>query len=382
MNEYKTVIDYIDKLRKIIICGDLCMTIELVFSPTQPVVIEETEIERMNHSIISIPYLLNTGAKTSVSYDEHKRVTSVVICLEGLSVIDQNSHNMMVNIIRRRLKDDSLPFCLSKSSFGNSYARGDAVFLAERLRPAESLNSKQLAQINFPDTQVPTNFICSISAQVMDHPVYDLRAPDQKFEKAQLMFWLDQHLPSYMPSTRLPYLNQYIKADNNLMYEINNFVEDKMKDHDFLMLRQLFEKLKIPLGDSVPAINDLEKAFRRVALSGDGSQFLLLFKFGVQIDAQDDNPSKRFTALHWALKSGNYEVASTLLAYGARLNIPDANGITALNLIRRAPEDKKIQLLHVAQIHNLLPIQSQFFSTAAADRTRQVENNLGFSKNH
>ena len=52
------------------------------------------------------------------------------------------------------------------------------------------------------------------------------------------------------------------------------------------------------------------------------------------INAQDDNPKSRRTALHWAAIKGHMSIFDLLIAKGAKVDIKDAEGKTALDYRR------------------------------------------------
>lgn len=86
----------------------------------------------------------------------------------------------------------------------------------------------------------------------------------------------------------------------------------------------------------------LEKGLRKAAANQqpvDLKQFIMLV---TNINAQDDNPSSKRTALHWAVIKQNEKCIIALLDAGARLDIQDAMGKTAWDY---AADNEKIKLL-------------------------------------
>jgi hypothetical protein len=76
-----------------------------------------------------------------------------------------------------------------------------------------------------------------------------------------------------------------------------------------------------------------EQAFRRAAMSGTTEDLTVLVESRIDINAQDNNPSKKYTALHLAVMNKQLDNAIFLLKFGARFDIPNANGMTASDLI-------------------------------------------------
>lgn len=94
-------------------------------------------------------------------------------------------------------------------------------------------------------------------------------------------------------------------------------------------------KLNTSVGDSV---SGREQAFRRAAMSGTTQDLSFLLTTDVKIDAQDENPAKRNTALHQALLNQKLENALFLLRHGAKADVMNADGKTAKDLIEQLKE--------------------------------------------
>jgi hypothetical protein len=78
-----------------------------------------------------------------------------------------------------------------------------------------------------------------------------------------------------------------------------------------------------------------EQALRRAAMSGTLEDMGILLSTEIDINAQDDTPAKRYTALHVALTYQMFDNAKYLISQGARTDIANADGVTANDLIRR-----------------------------------------------
>jgi len=117
------------------------------------------------------------------------------------------------------------------------------------------------------------------------------------------------------------------------------------KDFEFFNINELFRrvlaetqkppkdvsmksKLTGPTLFSSSELN-LQKALRQEAACGNDVEVFRLLQLGVFIDAQDDNPEKRKTALHWAVDKGRLSTARLLMAAGASYTLEDRAGTTA-----------------------------------------------------
>ena len=102
-------------------------------------------------------------------------------------------------------------------------------------------------------------------------------------------------------------------------------------------LAELIQKFKLNSSD-IENVKIREQALRRAAMEvGTQKDISILLSIGVDINAQDDNPKKRNTALHVAILYKNFENATFLIKEGAKKDIANADGITANDLILQLP---------------------------------------------
>lgn len=86
-------------------------------------------------------------------------------------------------------------------------------------------NAEKLALL--PDLEIPEDFICGISREIMTNPVYDRRCPQQKFDLLVIKEWLKDH-PSH-PMTRQPLQLSELVYDEALKERINAFVASALQ---------------------------------------------------------------------------------------------------------------------------------------------------------
>lgn len=76
----------------------------------------------------------------------------------------------------------------------------------------------------------------------------------------------------------------------------------------------------------------VDQAIRRTAATGKNEDLAFLLKQNPQmVDVADQTPGKGLTALHWAVKNKDPNCITTLLSFGARCDIPDKMGQTAMD---------------------------------------------------
>ncbi len=90
--------------------------------------------------------------------------------------------------------------------------------------------------------------------------------------------------------------------------------------------QELLEKYKLAKEPQLPQV---ETALRRAAAIGDKNDLFILSKMVQDINAQDENPKNKRTALHWAAIEKHIDVYDFLISIGANPNIKDAQGKTA-----------------------------------------------------
>ena len=125
----------------------------------------------------------------------------------------------------------------------------------------------------------------------------------------------------------------------------NALVQARAANHtrDVRFLESQKERLEAVLGrykgDDVQ-LPEFEVALRRAAHEKDLEDVQFLIGRVRDINAQDNNPEKRRTALHWAVLKGRKENVEALLAAGARDDIPDATEKTAKDYAMQSSDEE------------------------------------------
>lgn len=87
------------------------------------------------------------------------------------------------------------------------------------------------------------------------------------------------------------------------------------------------------------------QALRRAAMAGTIEDLSVLLSSGIDINAQDENPEKRNTALHLALIHQKLNNAIYLMTQGAKVYITNAEGKTIADLVQQLPSGPGQNLL-------------------------------------
>lgn len=355
------------------------MPIELTFHPRKNVTIKRDSniVEEFVLFILNLPFLPHQGASTSTVLNSYDEIVSIDINIKGLSVIDNESSNMLSSLIHKNLDDTDMPFYLSGHNQHDRTESNEAVFLHERFRPIKSQNAKHLSKIK--SLEVPEEFCCALGYDIMDEPVFDIRSPHIMYDYAFLMYWLNKSSPKIMPNTRLPYEECFLKINYTLKSKINTFMETTIKNFEHAELNLILTKLKLnaPTDKLVDKVI-LDQALRRSVVFGESKDLSLLLRFGADINSQDNNPQRKFTALHLALDKGDVDIATELLHSGAKINIKDANNRSSFDIIRTMDNNKRKQLLFICERLELInnPVNSLASSNRnglfAADRSQGI----------
>lgn len=326
------------------------MPIRLIFKP-KVTMLENSEIfDEFTRFVISSPFLMHRGVNTTTAVNPDDRsLQHIEIIFQGISTSDQQSIRLFSTYIISRLNDFRLPFYLSDSSF-TSPQPGDVMFLHTRFKPEKSKYSKLLS--NIPNLNIPNEYCCPLSGDIIETPVYDIRSPSVRYDETFLQYWLGISHPKLVPHTKVPYNQAFFKIDFELQKKIADFVNQTLEAHANKQLESTLQRFNIPITKEKEVLN---KALRRASMCGTHEDIVLLFSFGADVNAQDDNQQKKLTALHWAISEKKYENAATLIYSGALINIRDAHGITALQLIQAVDNaEEKKSLTYMCRSHGLI----------------------------
>jgi hypothetical protein len=105
---------------------------------------------------------------------------------------------------------------------------------------------------------------------------------------------------------------------------------DKKRKEDAVIHARLLKSYNL---SDLSQVN-VEKALRMAAFNNKTADLTVLATLVKNINAQDENPTKKFTALHLAVTKKHIDVIRILKSFNAKSDIADANGITVLQKVR------------------------------------------------
>jgi len=162
----------------------------------------------------------------------------------------------------------------------------------------------------------------------------------------------------------IPSLFSHFQPVKSLTFPAAN--EQQGNSKEFLM-----EKYK--LKDASP--ESINQGFRRATRVGIKEHVLAFYRLGAQVDAQDDNKDKKYTALHIAFMQDHNPIIRLLHALGASTNIPDANGKIASDYAKVSNDEEKHEAhLPFNEQAQLLPSNQAL--AAAPDEGAQASLNV------
>lgn len=330
--------------------------------------ITQKTIDELAETLLNIPELPIEHcqfAKDSNIFDDN--VSRLSFTIVGFSFSDKESCQQLIYLVMNRLEEANSPFYLIDNPVSEHHSN-DIVFRHCRFKPQLSNNQRLLDKLGVADTDIPDDYKCLISGMIMDRPIFDVRAPNTKYDEAFLNYYLPLESPKRMPDTKLPYSRDYIEDDLSLLSKISLFIEDKKKEMNFKKLKDTFVKFKIPIpqSDNIKDF-DLGKALRRAVIFGTIADIDILLHFNVDINSQDTNPEKQYTALHLAVLKNKPHSMNKLLALGAKIKIPDAKGRTALSLVPTLPEISQKGFYDLARQVGTLPALPSLSNTFLRD---------------
>lgn len=166
---------------------------------------------------------------------------------------------------------------------------------------------------------------------------------DDVFCNSHLTYWLfSQDIPSD-PLTRIticPFSD--VISDLELKLEISSYVKEQVK-LGLQKKNELFIATVKQYAQEV-TVATIDKAFRSAAAANKVNELEILYRKISTIDAQDNNPQRKRTTLHWAVEKKAINCVKWLLERGAKSNIVDANGKTVLDYANQtnSPEIREL----------------------------------------
>lgn len=353
------------------------MPLRLEFKPKSTILCSSncpTMVNSLAKAILTMPCMTHQGAQSETVYTG-ELLSSVKILINGISIIDPESSQMLASIIKRRLEETDMPFYLSQHSETANAAPGEAVFSHTRFKPLKSGNSRYISHIN--GLEIPERLQCPLSGDIMGLPVYDIRSPSIFYDNDFLMYWIDKSFPKFMPHTQLLFNDCYLEIAYSLKAEIDLFVKEAREKNRQENLLATISKFRLENNGDRSVLN---AALRRAAGFGNCNDITTLLTAGADINSQDDNPDKKQTALHVALMNQIVDNVVELLYSGAKINIPDAKQISAYDLIQHLTGPIREQIDYVCRVLGLstiTPVTNPSSGSSATLFSSQTETSVG-----
>ena len=255
--------------------------------------------------------------------------------------LEQNNKdvNFIVREVTMLLNEIGLGNILYICGSGSQPKINDVIFNYTDMKPSDTRNGRLLDKLKISSDEIPEQFICQISRQLMDEPVYIKGHAEIKYNLPHLRYWIFQQNEMQNPFTRQMIQTSDIIYDDKLKKEINAYIQmttmatmEPLKNKVEERLRDIFYRYKL---QGNPVAN-LETAFRRAAALNKRDDLKFLLTQINDMNKADETQGKQKSALHWAAQNGHVECVKLLVQAGARCDIPDAH--------KRMP-------LHLAVIH-------------------------------
>lgn len=280
-------------------------------------------------------------------------VDSFVIKYKGITQRNAEISGYLARCVMHELQELQLSDICYVSSTGAKDYPQDTILDLNSFHPGQTKNSILLNSI-LPFDKVPEEYLCSLSKEIMDEPVHTVVKPDILYNKKHLTFWLYSKPVPEDPFTRIR-INpiQDVIANPTQQQEINAFVHDNLKAGLLAKKRKITDIIKKHTGQDIVNQLLIDKTFRTAAAKNDVHDLQVLHCRVSSINAQDDNPQRKRTALHWAIDKKALECVKWLLEKKADLDIPNAQGLTARHLITSSNDPEIKNLLNVELIQPL-----------------------------
>lgn len=310
---------------------------------------DSADVKNLTKVILNIPSLPHCGATAEVRARPDGQVALIKFELRGIAVVDDESVNLAHSIVEKSLSDENMPFYVSSLERTQVFPN-EIVFRHERLKPGKSKNALSIAHL---ELDVPEEFCCPLSGDIMDTPVYDIRSSGVKYDEDHLMYWLNKSNPKLNPHTKVPLSEIFLEVDYALKARICSYVKTTLESSKKEILHKTLLKYGIETSEDKGSIN--EGWLKCMTTEEVESDLFIFLKSGANVNYQD--ASNNQTALHIVLAKRNFQVAVDLIHAGAQINIEDAQGVTAFDLIKSYPikEDKE-RLLFTCQHVKLITV--------------------------
>lgn len=207
----------------------------------------------------------------------------------------------------------------------------DKVYSLESVLRPITTNTKLLSEI-MPMSEIPAEFKCALTGQIMDSPVTTKQSPTVRYNKSHLKNHLftkrvDEQLDPATKQKIDPHHD--IVADPSLKKRIQDFVREKIKQKASERHEKLQSLLKKYTTDSILSIQKINSVLRFCAASNDlEGVSVLMSTVRPDVNDKDTRPDSLRTALHYAVRANHAEMTRLLIKHGARVDIKDAFGKT------------------------------------------------------
>lgn len=252
--------------------------------------------------------------------------------------------NYMAREFSAILNDIGLNEVCFLSGISTRVENGDKVITTSEFKPTITRNGLLLSE-HVKDEEIPEEYLCNMSQQLIDEAVHITTRPDVKYNAAHLRYWLFTQNYPQDPLSRVA-----IDPVRDVIVDVD--LNNKIREYVNKNLREGLEKRKQKFLDIMKHYQQttitqaaLEKAFRRAAAENNTENLNELMRKTHNINAQDDNPLSRKTAMHWAVKNGALNTIKLLLQKKAKTDIVDATGKTAIDYAKGSSSNEVKMLL-------------------------------------
>ena len=287
------------------------------------------------------------------------------IAFINICTVQKDAGNIADRRIQSLLHENGLDNLINLARSLNIVEEGN-ICLDDILLTKTTTNFSKLLD-EYKIDEIPEEYQCALSTQIMDNPVYIESQPDIFYEKEVLRRWLFTSPQLLNPFTKTA-INLYdIRENVELRLKIQNFVTDKIKKtlHAKYQPKVIVEnagtlfkptqptKLK-PLSDEQKNIfrekyglTDIEKsslceAMRKAAKENNAKDVRVLIDAGYDINAQD--PITKMTALHYAVINESVLTVRLLKKFKADESIIDSNYLTSADYASTSNDAQIVEL--------------------------------------
>lgn len=255
---------------------------------------------------------------------------TIQLKLYGLCTYDEKTNNYILLLIEDAFNKIGFNKLITILECSSHYSFNDNEVSFESLKPKSTLNAMRLQSFKSQEL-IPQHYVCALSKQVMDEPVFIKSNPDVLYDKNHLIYYLSGQ-------KQLMVTPEDIVCSKALKNQIRDYIQMTIRDtlaKKSQTKSQLTSLVKRYTQDWSLDPEARLRAFIKAASTNNISDLSVLCPSINDINAAPKNSYEKETALHAAVQNGAVDSVNFLLHNRANPEVRDAYGLNAFQYADR-----------------------------------------------